>query len=376
MNPAHLRNAGPLTLVHTEASRGWGGQDMRVLREARWFRDQGHRVHLVTPPDGALFRHAAAAGFDPIPMALTKGSQLGDLTRLVALFRRLRPQVVATHSSVDSRVGLLAATLTGVPCRLRFRHVSTPVRPAALTRWQYRALATHVVTTGDGIAKHLVDTLRLDPARVTCVSSGVEAPDDLPARDAARLALARELGLSESARFIGQVSVMRSWKGHADLLRAFDALAEERPELHLALVGGGNYGDHVRAAAAALRHADRVHFLGHKDNPWPYFRALEICTLCSVSGEGIPQALMQAMLAETPVIGTSVGGIPEVVRHGETGIIVPPAAPDALADAIRQTLAYPERTAALVAAGRRRTLAERSPDNMGAAILDIIRRTP
>lgn len=214
--------------------------------------------------------------------------------------------------------------------------------------------------------------LRAD--RVTCVSSGIEAPEGLPDRDSARRRLATELGLPESARFIGQVSVMRSWKGHADLIAAFDRLAPEDPDLHLALVGGGNFTDSVKRTADTSPHRDRIHFLGHRENPWPDFLALDVCTLCSVSGEGIPQALMQAMLVGTPVVGTTVGGIPEVVLHERTGLLVPPCDPAALADAIRRTRSNPEATATRIASARARTQAERSPDNMGGAILTIIRQ--
>lgn len=364
----------PLVIVHTEASCGWGGQDIRVLREAEWFRAQGHTVHLVTPPEAELFRRATAAGFSPVPMALKKNTELGDFFRLRALFKRLKPDVVGTHSSVDSWVGLLAAKSAGVKCRLRYRHVSTPVKPNFANRWQYKSLATHVITTGDSICRHLGEVLGLSADHVTCVSSGIEAPAGLPDRDNARKALAAQLGLPETVRFIGQVSVMRSWKGHADLIAAFDRLAPEDANLHLALVGGGNFTDSVKRTASESPHRDRIHFLGHRENPWPDFLALDVCTLCSVSGEGIPQALMQAMLVGTPVVGTTVGGIPEVVVHGETGLLVPPANPAELADAIRRTRSAPEETAVRVAAARERMRAERSPDNMGEAVTAIIRR--
>lgn len=364
----------PLVIVHTEASCGWGGQDIRVLREAEWFRARGHTVHLVTPPEAELFRRASAAGFSPVPMALKKNTQLGDFFRLRALFRKLKPDAVGTHSSVDSWVGLLAAKSVGVKCRLRYRHVSTPVKPNFANRWQYRTLATHVITTGDSICRHLCEVLGLSPARATCISSGIEAPAGLPDRESARRRLAAELGLPESARFIGQVSVMRSWKGHADLIAAFDKLAGEDEHLHLALVGGGNFTDSVKRTADASPFRERIHFLGHRENPWPDFLALDVCTLCSVSGEGIPQALMQAMLVGTPVVGTTVGGIPEVVIHGQTGLLVPPCDPAELADAIRKTLSRKEQTAARVAAAQARMRAERSPDNMGNAVTAIIRQ--
>jgi glycosyltransferase involved in cell wall biosynthesis len=363
----------PLTIVHTEASCGWGGQDMRVLRECEWFRAQGHTVYIVTPPEAELFRRAKAAGFDPVPMAFTKKTQLGDFFRLRAFFKKVRPDVVGTHSSVDSRVGLYAAASLGVKCRLRYRHVSSTVKRNPLTRWQYARLATHVITTGDSISRHLVETLGIRADKISCVSTGVEAPANLPSREEARLAICREHGLPEDARFIGQVSVLRSWKGHLHLFDAFEKLAAEFPRLHLLLVGDGPQREPLTARKAASPFSDRIVFRGHRENPWPDFLALDACALCSVSGEGIPQALMQAMLVGTPVIGTTTGGIPEVVADGEGGIIVPPADPEALAAGLRRLLSAPDETTRMARYSLERTRRERSPDAMGGAITTIIR---
>lgn len=363
----------PLTIVHTEASCGWGGQDMRVLREAEWFRAQGHTVHLVTPPEAELFRRAKAAGFEPVPMAFRKNTQLGDFFRLRAFLKKVRPDVVGTHSSVDSRVGLFAAASLGVKCRLRYRHVSSTVKRNPITRFQYAKLATHVITTGDSISKHLFETLGLDPKKVSCVSTGVEPPSGLPTREEARLAIIREHNLPEGARFIGQVSVLRSWKGHLHLFDAFEKIAGERPELHLLLVGDGPQKEPLLARKASSPFAERIVFRGHRENPWPDFLALDACALCSVSGEGIPQALMQAMLVGTPVVGTTTGGIPEVVQADVDGIIVPPADSAALSGGFRRILGNQDETARMVRSARERTARERSPDTMGGAVLKIIR---
>lgn len=364
----------PLTIVHTEASCGWGGQDMRVLREAEWFRAQGHTVYIVTPPEAELFKRAKSSGFDPVPMAFKKNTQLGDFFRLRTFLKKVRPDVVGTHSSVDSRVGLFAAASLGVKCRLRYRHVSSIVKRNPVTRFQYAKLATHVITTGDSISRHLVESLDLNPEKITCVSTGVEPPPSLPSREEARVALCREHDLLDDARFIGQVSVLRSWKGHLHLFDAFEKLAGERPALHLLLVGDGPQMDPLLARKAASPFATRIVFRGHRENPWPDFLALDACALCSVSGEGIPQALMQAMSVGTPVVGTTTGGIPEVVEHDKGGLIIPPADPDALAGALREILDNPEATARRVAYSLERTRRERSPDAMGGAVTAIIRK--
>ncbi len=364
----------PLTIVHTEASNGWGGQDIRVLHEAEWFRAQGHDIHLVTPPEGELFKRAVAAGFYPVPMGLNKKSRFGDFFRLRALFKKLKPDVVGTHSSIDSWVGLLAAKSTGVPCRLRYRHVSTPVKPNAANRWMYQVLATHIITTSNAVSRHLVEMLSVAPAQVTCVATGVEIPPVLPDRETARRALAAELGLPESVRFIGQISVLRTWKGHCDLISAFDQLAARRPELHLVLVGEGPYRWKVEQDRDAAVFRERIHLTGHRENPWPLFRAMDVCCLCSTGNEGIPQALIQAMLAGTPAVGTGVGGIPEIVRPGETGLLVPPAAPEKLAEAVGDLLDHPDRAEILAETAACRMRTGYSPDIMGNAVLAIVRK--
>lgn len=363
----------PLVVVHTEASDGWGGQDIRVLREAEWFRAQGHQIHLVTPPTGGLFQHAVSSGFSPIPMRLNKRTRIADFFRLRRLFAALRPDVVATHSSIDSWMGLTAAASVGVPCRLRYRHVSTPVRPNPLNRWMYRRLASHAVTTADFISRHLVEQLGLSPERVTAVPTGVERPAVLPAREDARRAAAAELGLPATTRFIGQVSVLRSWKGHADLIAAFDRLAADDPHLHLLIVGEGPYRWRVEEHRRAAAFAHRIHLVGHRENPWPLFRAMQVCCLCSISNEGVPQALEQAMLAGTPVVGTDVGGISELIGPGKTGLLVPRSAPAALAAAVHGLLGDPEFAGGLAHAAAQHVADERNSDVMGHAVLRIIR---
>jgi len=126
-----------LTILHTEASNGWGGQEIRILSEAEWFRDQGYRIILANPQNGQLNAKARARGFEVFDIPFEKKTQLRDFFRVRKLIQDHKPDVIGTHSSVDSWVGLLAASLCRVPCRLRYRHVSTPVHKR-LTEWDSR----------------------------------------------------------------------------------------------------------------------------------------------------------------------------------------------------------------------------------------------
>lgn len=328
----------PLRIIHTEASPGWGGQEIRIMEEMRWFRQHGHHLMLVAPPHSTLVERAKEEGFEISCLLFTKNRILREVFQFSAIIRRFKPDVVATHSSVDSWVGLVASRFHGITRRVRYRHVSTPVKGHFLNRWQYRTLCNLVFTTGECIRKPLIETFSLPSEKVVSAPTAIRPPTNMLQRQDARRALQSELKLGNDARFVGQVSVLRSWKGHFFLKEAFALLAENFPDLHLVFVGGGPQEPIWVETLAEDPLRDRIHLVGHKADPWPYFRALDLAVLASVGDEGIPQSLLQAMYAGIPVVGTNVGGIPEIVLDDVTGLIAKPSDPMSLADALKRLL--------------------------------------
>ena len=311
-----------LTILHTEASNGWGGQEIRILSEAEWFRDQGYRIILANPQNGQLNAKARARGFEVFDIPFEKKTQLRDFFRVRKIIKDHTPDVIGTHSSVDSWVGLLAATLSHVPCRLRYRHISTPVHNNLFNRFQYTSLCDRIITTGECISGPLRESFHLSKEKVRTIFTGIIAPSDLPDRNESRL---------------GMIAVLRSWKGHAYLIEAFDQIANHFPDHHLILAGNGPQ-KHFQAQIDACKSKNRMHLIGHRENPWPVFRALDVAVLSSVKNEGIPQTGLQAMFAETPFLGTKVGGIPEIIEHMQTGFLVDPSDSRALADGLKTLL--------------------------------------
>ncbi|TVQ98630.1 MAG: glycosyltransferase family 1 protein [Desulfovibrionales bacterium] len=331
----------PLNIIHTEASDAWGGQDIRVLNEALWFHAQGHRVHIFTPEHGQLFRRCRDAGLSCEATAFTRSSQPADFIGMVTRFKAIRPDVVCTHSSVDSWVGLTAAKFCAVPATIRYRHVSTPVGNNFMNRWQYRRLCDHVVTTAAAIQSSLQRNLGLPADKTSSIPTGI-APPPLPPRTQARAALLERFNLPDTASLIGQVSVLRSWKGQYVLIDAFERLAAEQPEARLLLIGGGPVmGDYSKRSRES-RFASRILLPGHQEDVWPFFRGLDVAVLASTKNEGIPQSGLQAMFAQCPFVGTDVGGIPEIVNHRHTGLLVAPGDPAGLAAAITTILGRPD----------------------------------
>lgn len=336
-----------LSIAHTEASMGWGGQEIRILTEARGFLDRGHEVALYVARGSRIAEEAASFGVPHVELPIGAKRPAGVLA-LAREFRAHRRDVVNTHSSTDSWLAAVACRFVRpAPALVRTRHVSVPVPNDAATRWLYRRATARVVTTGEALAQRLVRDNALDPARVESIPTGIDlARYGSIDRDAAR----RTVGLPAGERLVGIVATLRSWKGHRHLL---DAMA--RPEVgdaRLVVVGDGPQRDALERRAAELGLGSRIRFAGQQRDVATWFAALDVFALPSTANEGVPQALLQAMAAGVPCVTTNAGAIPEVARDAETALVVAPGNPAQLASAIGRLLDDPALAARLASAAR------------------------
>lgn len=343
-----------MKIVHTEASCGWGGQEIRILEEARGLAARGHEVSLLCPREARIFSEAARFGVTATALPITRKKPAG----VFALRRYLaehRPDVVNTHSSTDSWLAALAcASLAQPPAIVRTRHISAPVPNNFTTRWLYTTATQHIATTGESLRRQLIEKNGFPAAMLTSVPTGIDPARYAPASDraAARADLVA-LGVPADAPLVVIVATLRSWKGHVYLLEALAGL----PGVRLAIVGDGPYRPTIEAKLGELRLADRVVFAGQQADVAPWLRAADLFALPSYANEGVPQAVLQAMMAGLPVVSTTVGAITEAVADGVTGRIVAPRDAQALRAAIAGLLASPESAAAMGRAGRERAVA-------------------
>ena len=308
-----------LSILHTESSLGWGGQEIRVLTEARGVAHRGHEVLLVAPAQARIVAEAPRFGVRVQAMPIGRKGARGVLA-LRNLLARHRFDVVNTHSSTDAwLVALARASLGNAPPAVRTRHISAPLPDNRATRWLYEQATARVVTTGEKLRRQVIAQTGIDPRRVLSVPTGIDLAQFQPGdRAAARAAT----GLSVGAPIIGIVATMRSWKGHRYLLQAFATMRNS--EAILAIVGDGPQREAIEAQARTLGIASQVRFAGNQANVVPWMRSFDVFCLPSYANEGVPQALMQAMACGIPVVTTPVGSIDEIVEAGVTGVLVPP----------------------------------------------------
>lgn len=323
------------SIVHTESSRGWGGQEIRILTEMLAMRSRGHRLALACPPDATISSRATAEGIEVLHFSDRKTAYPSSILQLKRYFSSNQVQVVNPHSSRDGWIAGFAARMAGVPCIIRSRHIEVDYPNPFLSRIPFHHLPHHVLTTSDKITRRLVRELNLNPRRVDCIPTGIDLDRFNPS---ARPILRESPGLPSNKTIVGMVSVLRSWKGHDDFLDAAKILVDSGTEVHFVIAGDGPGQARLLEGIASRGLQTAVHWIGHRDDIPNVLTSLDLLVLPSYAHEGIPQILLQAQASGIAVIGTEIGGIPEVINHEKTGLLIPPRNPAAIAGAIQRLI--------------------------------------
>jgi len=351
------------TILHTEASTGWGGQEMRIFTEMEAMRQRGHRLHLAAPPDSQIFQKAKEAGFNPWELNPKRILFPFTILKLARALRRHKVQVVNPHSSADGWIAGLAGRLARTPLIIRSRHIEVDYPNRRTSRLAYGTLPHHVITTSERISTGLIERLCLQPDRVQCISTGI----NLEQFDAgATGTLHQELGLDSEVPLVGMVSVIRSWKGHDYFVEAAKIVAARFSTAHFVVAGGGNDKrlEKIRRWVNEAGLKDYFHLLGHRTDVPKLLTSYSVLVLPSTGHEGIPQIILQSHAMACPVVGTTAGGIPEVVTDEITGLLVPPKDSPALAAAIIRLLENKTLRNEMAAQGRTMVATNHSEKHM------------
>ena len=307
-------------------------------------------LHEGEPGAAELAGRLEANGVDVERLDLPWAGDPRAFARLVRIVRRVRPEILHTHLVHADFHGLAAGRLARVPVLVSTKHGFNPFRSgrafAAADRAVARLADVHIAISA-GLASYLGASEGFDPRSFEVVHYGIEAgPPPPPLPGAPRLAV------------VGRLIPI---KGHDVLLRALARVREQLPEVTLEIAGDGPLEPELRATVSRLGLGERVSFLGRVAPPGPVFERAEVVVVPSF-GEGFGMVALEAMERGRPVVASDVGGLPEIVADGRTGLLVPPGDPEAFAAAIVELAGDPARAADMGAAGRTRALAEFSQE--------------
>jgi glycosyltransferase involved in cell wall biosynthesis len=324
-------------LVHVASGREWRGGQRQVWLLARELARAGVTEQVVVTTAGSeLARRLTASGVRVREVPWRAGVDPRTFPAVLAESRR-RPAILHAHDPHALMIAGICAALTHQTLVVT-RRVVFHLRRAGFWRRAHRIVA---------ISRAVADILAadgIDPARVTIVHSGISL-DVLKAIPPLRVR--QHLGLPDTATIAVSVATLVGEKDHATLLRAAQRLAGRLPGLHWVIAGGGPLRQELERLRAELSLVNRVHFIGHLDEPARLIADADLFVMSSRE-EGLGTSVLEAMALGIPVASTTAGGLPEMLGDG-AGLLVPPGDANGLAEAVERLVMDPKTRAAVVA---------------------------
>ncbi len=326
------------------------GAAIQLLELALGLRARDHHVVVATRPSPQWRRKAEEAGIPYASLPMRHELDMRSVLGIVRLLREHRIQIVHCHKGRARTLALLAGLFEKIPVLILNRGVSFP-----LDSWNRLGYTTDrvtaVVAVTQSIKRGLV-TAGVPAEKIEVIYSGTDTHRFDPGVDGGRVR--SELGLRPGDFLVTQIGV-RSWRGNDDVLDAMVRVAQAAPEARLLIVGAPpprivSLGE--KARQRGIEGVTRI--VGHREDIPEVLAASNVTVDASYAGLGLTGSLRESLAVETPVIGTNLEGIPELVLDGETGLLVPPRNPEALAQAILRVIENPTRAKAMARAGRKR----------------------
>lgn len=350
-------------VLHLIASFDVGGTERQAAELLKRLDRERFGVHLaVLRREGPLFPQVAAH-FDEVPefrlTSFYNANAVRQLLRLRALMLRERIGILHAHDFYAGVLGAAAARLAGVRVLACQRHLRLSDR--RLHEWGTRfihKMAHRILVNSEAIRDHILESGTVAANKIVVIRNGLISAETPTAdtgaemvRHSRRDALCRELGLDTDAKLVGMVARLQPVKGHSYFIEAAARVAQAVPDAHFVLVGDGALRGDIERQAAQLGLSRRVHLLGERADAAALPAAFDVSVLASMH-EGLPNTVMEAMAAGTPVVATAVGGTKELIVDGETGYLVPPANAEAMAERLTFALTHTAQRVALGARGQ------------------------
>lgn len=370
-----------VAVVVTRFVAGAGGV---ALRGALALDQDRFKVTILSAAGGRLLGEAAAAGLDVVLLDhmlpdISPARDRRAVRELTNYFGHNQTDVVHTHSAKAGAIGRIAARRSAVPAVIHtfhgfpFHNFQSRARRTAYIsaeRW-LGGMTDEFLAIGDSVAAEAIRLGIASPDRVRVVASAIEN-SITPVSPESRARSRTLLGVGEDVLLVGTVGRLDFQKAPLDMIRAVAAL--ERDDVHLVWVGDGPSMDEARKLVDNLGLDQRVTLLGERNDVPLLLPGFDLFAMSSLY-EGIPCAVIEAMSCGIPIVATAVNGVPDVVKHGRTGLLARPGDPQSLARAIELMFEDPHRAQAMAKAARLNVIDEFDPGLLGDALEDSYTRT-
>jgi glycosyltransferase involved in cell wall biosynthesis len=345
-----MRKARVLQLLTNSAI---GGTERMVLEFVRGANREKYDLFVgALLSGGSLFSEASDLGVQTVDFNKKSYDEVRTLTRLFNFMKRARIDLVHLYGLQADILGRMAARLAGVPV------VVSGIRSPELWRKWYHSWLDKVtsglvdlyISNSEAGRQTTIKREGISPEKIVTIYNGIDLTKfDNPNFDID--SLRTTFGLPPSIQVVGVVANLRPMKGHADVIAALPTIVEQIPKVVFMFVGRDNMDGEIQRLAQGSELSEYIIFTGFSPEVRPFYQLFDLFLLPS-TWEGCPVSILEAMAMKKPVVATVVGGIPELVVDGQTGLLIPPHNPTALADAIVSLLKNPDEAQKMGQAGQ------------------------
>jgi len=363
-----------LRILHTECGLNWGGQEYRTLIEAKWLNAHGHQAWIACDRRSEIYRRGCELRAAVLPFSMRSNVDFMGLQAIWQFCCRQKIDLIHTHGPKDSWI-CFPLHCVGYPV-VRSRHTTVPIKPGFGHAFIYRHGCRRVIATAEIIRDTLIRVNGLEPSRVDVVGEGVDLQEHHPAIDGS--IFRKEFGIVPNAPLIGNIAMMRGDKGHHFFLDAAFEVLKTHPHVRFLLVGEGIGGRRVerelRSRIEAAGEQERIIMTGYRWDIPRIIAALDVVVVASIEVEAQSRIVPQSFASQRAVVATRVGGIPELVRDGYNGLLVPPGDGKAMAGAIQRLIEQPDLRTKIAVAGYATAQERLSLDRMMKETLAVYER--
>jgi glycosyltransferase involved in cell wall biosynthesis len=347
------------SILHIDDQITWRGGQSQVLHLLRGLSQRGHHVELVSQPKSILGERARQNGITVHDVRMRGEADIFAARQISRVVRTGKYDIVHMHTAHAHTLGAIACACNHSPKCIVARRVDFPINsgPLGLARLKYFFRIDAYIAVCEAVKKVLVAG-GINPKKIFVVHSGA-----VPPKAAAEKDVRRELGILPDENVVGTVGALVDHKGQRYLIEAAPLVLAKCPKTIFVIVGGGELEADLRNLAARLRVEKAIIFTGYQEFAGSYLNEFDIFAAPSHM-DGLNNSVVEAMMMGKPVVGASAGGIPEIIEHERSGVLVPAKEPAALAAAILDLLSHPEKARMLAQAGQRRANAHFTTDHM------------
>ncbi len=319
-----------MSVFQIDAGKEWRGGQRQSFFLARELQRKTYAFQFCVQPHSPLYEKAMQAHLPVVSLKMRNEMDVMAILQLARTMKRHNCQLAHFHDAHATTVGSAAASLAKVPLRVISRRVDFPLKNHYFSRLKYRKNIDLIIAISEGVKKVLIEG-GVRPEVIKVIPSGIDY--SLFKEAGSCDYLRNERSFKEEDFLVGVVAHLADHKGHRYLIEATRILKEKAPSIKVIIVGEGPLRMELSNLVKDIHVEDMVFFLGFREDIPQILASLDLFVLSSKM-EGLGSSILDAMASSLPVVATNVGGIPEVVTDGETGLLVPPKDPSVLAEAI------------------------------------------